>query len=171
MSMRAQSSEVTKNSRSPTKKWIDLGFLVTPVQGSDSIRVGNHDGYGACPTYRVPTYSTATDDWISFSSFPFCRALGASLRSWLTPMARMLVTVSKAFAHGGPIWYSPDLNLIRCSNWQHAPHIYGAHVTRWNRHPRKIGFRSSSLASGLHIPRQPLASDHRFGLSHSPRQD
>lgn len=75
------------------KEWIDLGFLVNPVQGSDSIRMGNHDGFGACPTYRVPAYSTARDDWIDFSSFPFCRAL-ASLRSWLTPMI-MPVTVSK----------------------------------------------------------------------------
>lgn len=70
MSMRAQSSEVTNNSRSRTKEWINLGFLVNPVQGSDSIRVGNHDGFGACPTYRVPGYSTATNDWINFSSFP-----------------------------------------------------------------------------------------------------
>ncbi|KAJ5862647.1 hypothetical protein N7455_006715 [Penicillium solitum] len=68
--MRAQSSEVTNNSRSRTKEWINLGFLVNPVQGSDSIRVGNHDGFGACPTYRVPGYSTATNDWINFSSFP-----------------------------------------------------------------------------------------------------
>lgn len=103
MSMRAQSSEVTNNSRSRTKEWINLGFLVNTVQGSDSIRVGNHDGFGACPTYRVPAYSTAANDWINFSSFPFCKALGASLRTWLTPMARMLVTVSKAFAHSGPI--------------------------------------------------------------------
>ncbi|CAI7674303.1 unnamed protein product [Penicillium palitans] len=76
MSMRAQSSEVTNNSRSRTKEWINLGFLVNPVQGSDSIRVGNHDGFGACPTYRVPAYSTATNDWINFSSFPFCVQTG-----------------------------------------------------------------------------------------------
>jgi hypothetical protein len=84
------------------KEWIDLGFLVNPVQGSDSIRMGNHDGFGACPTYRVPVYSTARGDWIDFSSFPFCRAL-VSLRSWLVPMVSMLVTVSKAIAHGGRI--------------------------------------------------------------------
>lgn len=77
--MHAQSSEVTNNSRSRTKEWINLGFLVNPVQGSDSIRVGNHDGFGACPTYRLPAYSTAINDWINFSSFPFCRALGGKL--------------------------------------------------------------------------------------------
>jgi hypothetical protein len=46
-----------------------------------------------------------------------------SLRSWLVPMVSMLVTVSKAIAHGGRIWYSSGLNPIRCPNW-HALCIY-----------------------------------------------
>ena len=30
-----------------------------------------------------------------------------------------------------------------------------------------MSLRFSLLAPGLHIPRQPLASDHRFGLRHT----